>query len=147
MGEVFFFFFLGLTNLVNLPSGPRRAARQLRAYKSPLGPFLAHFSSPLYSSLSTKFPRALRALRVRAFSFNLPFQSVVFVYFALEASVHFSSSLCFFFYSKMLVAVLREMHASVYFYFWSFHKHIFCHDLCHVILGKMHAYIFFAFAI
>ena len=49
-----FFFFLGLTNLVNLPSGPRRAARQLRAYKSPLGPFLAHFSSPLYSSLSTK---------------------------------------------------------------------------------------------
>ena len=87
-------------NLVNLPGGLRRAAGQPRAYKRPLGSFLAHFLSPLYSSLSIKFPRALRALRVRAFSFNFPFQSAVFVYFALEASVHFSSSLCFFFLAK-----------------------------------------------
>ena len=62
--------------------------------------------------------------------------------FALKVSVHFSSSLIFFFY-KMLVAVLLEMHASVYFYFWNFHKHIFCHDLCHVILGKTLVYVFF----
>lgn len=39
----------------------------------------------------------------------------------------------------MLVAVLQEMHASVYFilFFWNFHNHTyFHHDLCYAILEK-----------
>ena len=55
-GKGFFFFFIffyflfflkGLTRsaLIEsmLPGGPRRVAGQPRAYKMPLGPFLAHF--------------------------------------------------------------------------------------------------------
>ena len=150
----FFFFFKGLTRStltwstystgligpLGLPGDPRRATRQPRAYKRPLGPFLAHFSSPLYSSLSTKFPRALRALQA-------VLSTLVCHFSKLFLSILHLRSMSIFFFCKMLVAVLLEMHASVYFYFWNFLKHIFCHDFCHVILGKMHVYIFFAFAI
>ena len=41
----------------------------------------------------------------------------------------------------MLVAILLEMPASVYFIFGIFIIIYFCHDLCHAILGK-YAYIF-----
>ena len=42
----------------------------------------------------------------------------------------------------MLVAILLEMHASVYFIFGIFIGIYFCHDLCQVILGKMHMCVF-----
>ena len=47
----------------------------------------------------------------------------------------------------MLVAIPLGMHASVYFVFGIFISiYIFCHDLCHAILGKsIYIYIYICF--
>jgi len=74
-------------------------------------------------------------------SFQL--HSTASVFSTLEVSVYFS--LFSYFSYKMLVAILQEMDASVYFIFGIFISIYFFHDLYHAIIGKMH--IFFVFDI
>ena len=125
--------------------GPSVALKGALGYpgpiKCPIWLILAHFILPSHSRSLQKFLEWSWAQRANLFVFSLPFQSATLVYSALEVSVHFSSSL-FFFFCKMLVAILLEMHASVYFIFGIFISIYFCHDLCQVILGKMHVCIF-----
>ena len=138
-GERNFFFFRGwpgyryLTSLIRplgLPGNLRRCTRQPRAYKFPI---LAHFIlvsyfwKNIWSDL--KLSWAVFSVLVYYFSFLCTWGQCLFFLLLL---------LSFFFFGKMLVATLLRMHACVYFIFLNFCKYIYiyCHDLCHVILGK-----------
>ena len=119
--------------------GPKRCTGLPRAYKMP---YLAHscsFHPSLSFSLLTKILRVI----LSSASQSIRLQSAISVsYFSLFCT---RGQCPFFFFSyffcKMLVAILLEMHASVYFIFGIFISIYFCHDLCHAILGK-YAYIF-----
>ena len=139
--RVFFFFFEVPSSPYRIAGGPKRCTGCPRPIKCPLWLILAHLIPPSHSRSLQKFLEWSWSQWTNLFVFSPPFQSAASIYSALEVSVHFSSSL-FFFFCKMLVAILLEMHASVYFIFGIFISIYFCHDLCQVILGKMHVCIF-----
>ena len=120
--------------------GPKRCTGLPRAYKMP---YLAHscsFHPSLSFSLLTKIPRVILSSAGQ----SILLQSTISVsYFSLFCT---RGQCPFFFFSyffcKMLVAILLEMHASVYFIFGIFISIYFCHDLCQVIFEKMHMCVF-----
>ena len=79
--------------LLGLPDGPKRCARQLKAYKCPILAHLTSFLTFLSLLTSEKFFGATRALSGFGFSAS--------VFFALEANVFFFFFfLLFFFFVK-----------------------------------------------
>ena len=96
---------------------PQKGRWATQAYRRALQPFFFLTLSP-YSSLSSKIPRVPKVQRVCPFSFSPLFQCTTSILSTLKVSVYFFF-FSYFFY-KMLVAILLEMHASAYFIFGIF---------------------------
>ena len=85
----------------------------------------------LYKIFKSALVLSGSVLSASVYYFSLLLQS----FLHLRSGSVFPSSLIFF--CKMLAAILLEMHANVYFFFFRIFKFIyFCHDLRHAILGK-----------
>ena len=129
-----------LIGLLGLLDGPRRCARQLRAYKCPILAHLTSFLTFLSLLTSEKFFGATRALSGFGFSALICCFSLFCTRGQCLFFFFFSSLLLFY---KMLEATLLGMHASAYFIFGIFISIYFLPWFMPCYLRKMH--IFFLF--